>query len=117
MLVGEIGVDMTRLPTAAHLRSWVRVCPRSDVSAGKHRSTRVQKGGAWIKPMLVGAAWAAVKVTGLLPLALAPPQSSARCQESYRSRRGFAPDHEVAALIAMLFLCITKITLPVPTWG
>jgi transposase len=58
MLVGEIGVDMTRLPTAAHLRSWVRVCPRSDVCAGKHRSTRVQKGGAWIKPMLVGAAWA-----------------------------------------------------------
>jgi len=60
-LVGEIGTDMTRFPTAAHLRSWVRVCPRSDVSAGKHRSTRVQKGGVWLKPLLVGAAWSAVR--------------------------------------------------------
>lgn len=61
-LVGEIGTDMTRFPTAAHLRSWVRVCPRSDVSAGKHRSTRVQKGGVWLKPLLVGAAWSAVRM-------------------------------------------------------
>ena len=38
------------------------LCPRSDESAGKRRSTRVRKSGTWIKTTLVTAAWAAVRV-------------------------------------------------------
>ena len=64
VVVAEIGVDMTRFPTDAHLLSWATFCPRNDESAGKRRSTRVRKGAAWLKPTLVNAAWAAVRVKG-----------------------------------------------------
>jgi transposase len=62
VMVAEIGVDMARFPTAAHLISWSGLCPRSDESAGKRRSTRVRKGAPWLKTALVTAAWAAVRV-------------------------------------------------------
>ena len=62
VIVAEIGVDMTRFATDAHLRSWAGFCPRSDESAGKRRSTRVRKGAPWLKTTLVSAAWAAVRV-------------------------------------------------------
>ena len=35
---------MSRFPSSKHLVSWACLCPRSDESAGKHRSTRVRKG-------------------------------------------------------------------------
>lgn len=59
VLVAEIGVDMTRFPSAGHLVSWAGLCPRLDESAGKRRSTRVRHGDPWLKPTLVQAAWAA----------------------------------------------------------
>ena len=61
VIVAEIGVDMTRFPTDAHLSSWAGFCPRNDESAGKRRSTRVRKGAPWLKTTLVSAAWAAVR--------------------------------------------------------
>jgi len=64
VVVAEIGTDMSRFATPAHLRSWACLCPRNDESAGKRRSTRLRRGGAWLKTTLVQAAWAAVKVKG-----------------------------------------------------
>ncbi|HEX8756516.1 MAG TPA: IS110 family transposase [Steroidobacteraceae bacterium] len=64
VMVAEIGVDMGRFATAAHLISWAGLCPRNDESAGKRRSTRVRKGAPWLKTALVTAAWAAVRVKG-----------------------------------------------------
>lgn len=61
VIVAEIGVDMSRFPTAGHLVSWAGLCPRNDESAGKRRSTRVRKSGTWLKTTLVTAAWAAVR--------------------------------------------------------
>jgi transposase len=62
VMVAEIGVDMTRLPRPPIRSLLVRVCPRSEESAGKRRSTRVRKGAPWLKTALVTAAWAAVRV-------------------------------------------------------
>lgn len=59
VIVSEIGIDMSRFPTAGHLVSWAGLCPRSDQSAGKRRSTRVRKGAPWLKTTLIQAAWAA----------------------------------------------------------
>jgi transposase len=43
LILAEIGRDMSRFPTAGHLISWAGLCPRSDESAGKRRSTRMRK--------------------------------------------------------------------------
>jgi transposase len=63
-ILSEIGLDMTRFPTAGHLISWATLCPRNDESAGKRRSTRVRPGAAWLKPLLVQCAWSATRAKG-----------------------------------------------------
>jgi transposase len=64
VIVSEIGTDMGRFATDAHLRSWAGLCPRNDQSAGKRRSTRLRKGAPWLKAMLVQCAWAATRSKG-----------------------------------------------------
>jgi len=56
-IVSEIGIEMNRFPSAAHLISWACLCPRNDESAGKRRSNRVRKGSVWPKTTLVQCAW------------------------------------------------------------
>jgi transposase len=60
-IVAEIGLDMSRFPTCGHLISWAGLCPRSDQSAGKRRSTRLRKGNRWLKTTLIQCAQAARK--------------------------------------------------------
>jgi transposase len=64
IIVAEVGTDMSRFPTAGNLISWAGLCPRSDESAGKRRSTRIREGAPWLKTGLVQAAWAATRVKG-----------------------------------------------------
>ena len=59
VVIAEIGLDMSRFPTAGHLLSWAGLVPALDEIAGKRRSTRVTKGAPWLKPVLVQCAWAA----------------------------------------------------------
>lgn len=61
VIVSEIGVDMSRFPTAGHLVSWAGLCPRNDESAAKRRSTRLRQGAPWLKATLAQAAWAAAR--------------------------------------------------------
>jgi transposase len=61
IIVAEVGVDMSRFPTAEHLISWAGLCPQMDESAGKKRNTRLRKGAPWLKTALVQAAWAAAR--------------------------------------------------------
>jgi hypothetical protein len=59
VIVAEIGLDMSRFPTAGHLASWAGMCPGSHESAGKRKSGRTRQGNVYLKGILVEAAWAA----------------------------------------------------------
>ena len=61
VIISEIGVDMSRFPSAAHLVGWACLSPRNDESAGKKRNTRIGNGGQWLKATLIQAAWAATR--------------------------------------------------------
>jgi transposase len=61
VIISEIGVDMTRFPTDAHLASWAGVCPGNNESAGKRRSTQTTKGSPYLRAAMTQAAWAAAQ--------------------------------------------------------
>jgi len=44
IIVSEIGIDMNRFPSAAHLAAWAGVAPGNNESAGKRRSGKTRKG-------------------------------------------------------------------------
>lgn len=60
-VIAEIGVDMSVFSTSKHLCSWAGLTPQNNESAGKKKTTRVSRAGAYIKPLLVQCANAAVK--------------------------------------------------------
>jgi transposase len=60
-IIGEIGVDMSVFETSRHLCSWAGLTPQNDQSAGKKKTTRISRAGAYIKPLLVQCANAAIR--------------------------------------------------------
>lgn len=63
-LIAELGVDMSVFHSANHLAAWAGVCPGSNESAGKRKSTRVRKGNIHLKTALVEAGHAASRKKG-----------------------------------------------------
>ena len=61
IILAEIGVDMSIFDDAKHLCSWCGLAPSNNESAGKKKSVRIAKAGAYLKPMMVQCALAAIK--------------------------------------------------------
>ena len=83
----EIGIDITRFPTAGHLISWAGLCPRNDESAGKRRSNRLRKGAPWLKTTLVECAWAATHKKQATSGSVPASDAKARAKEGDLRRR------------------------------
>jgi transposase len=61
IIVSEIGVDMSRFPSADHLSAWAGVAPGNDESAGQRRSGKTRKGNRALTVALTQAAHAAAR--------------------------------------------------------
>lgn len=63
-VIAEIGVDMSRFPTAGHLAAWAGVAPASHESAGKRRPAGTRHGSRHLREVLIEAARAASRTKG-----------------------------------------------------
>jgi len=60
-IIAEIGIDMSRFPSAAHLSNWAGLCPGNNESAGKRKSGKTNYANKALKSTLVQCAQAVKK--------------------------------------------------------
>ena len=61
LIISETGYDMGVWKSARQMCFWAGLTPGSNSSNGKKKSTRITKGGHYLKPLLVQCALAAIK--------------------------------------------------------
>ncbi len=62
-ILGEIGADMSVWRDSDSIASWAGLSPANNSSAGKKKTTKIGKGGHYLKPLMVQCALAAIKST------------------------------------------------------
>ncbi|WP_289756116.1 IS110 family transposase [Faecalibaculum rodentium] len=60
-IIAELGTEMDQFVKGSRVAKWAGLAPGSDESAGKIHSRHITKGGKYLKPVLIEAAWAAVR--------------------------------------------------------
>jgi len=60
-MLAEMGLDMSRFPTAKHLATWAGLAPGNNQSGGKRYSGRTPQGNRALTTTMVAAAWTAVR--------------------------------------------------------
>jgi transposase len=61
VIAAELGLDMTRFPTAGHVASWTGLCPGNHESAGKRLSGRTRVANRTLRAALVESARGAIR--------------------------------------------------------
>ena len=104
-VLAEIGVEMSRFPTAAHLASWAGLYPGNRESAGVQKSGRIRKGNTTLRATLNQCAWAAAHTRGT--------QLKAR-YEHLLPKRGKQLSHQMLVLIH--FMLTENVHYSDPGW-
>jgi transposase len=65
-IIAEIGLDMSRFPTAGHLVSWAGLCPSARQSGTRTRAGKKGQGDTWLRGHLGQAATGAARTATFL---------------------------------------------------
>lgn len=71
MILAEIGTDMSRFQDADHLASWARLCPGTNMSAGKRGNASIGPGSPWLRGALMEVSLGALRADRAKPNFLA----------------------------------------------
>lgn len=99
IILAEIGINMDVFEDAKHLCSWCGLSPANNESANKKKSVRIAKAGAYLKPLMVQCALAAIK-------SKKEPYFSIKYNQ-IRKRRGHKK--AIIAIARMMMVCIYHI--------
>jgi transposase len=93
-LLGELGSDFTKWPSAKHFTSWLGLCPNWKKTGGKVKSSRTRKGKNRAAHALRLAAWGLMRGTGAIAAYLRRQRSRLGAPKAIT-----ATAHELARII------------------